>query len=563
MLNLYQNDLFAHRYRLKERLGGGGFSEVWLVYNETAGIEQALKVYTGVGKEGAEIFRSEFIKVYHLSHPRILRATEFDFYKEHPYLVMPYCKQGTALSMLGNMREKELARVMRDIGGALAYIHTPKVNLVHKDVKPDNFLINLDGEYLLADFGISSILRKKLREDAELRGTTTSSGAGVTPIAYRAPEYFEKNAHLQDPVKSTDVWAFGASLYELATGQQPFGQLGGSAMFNNPIPPDLPNKFSSGLNRILKQCMAKQTWERPLASDLEKWGDVYLKTGHWSREGNQTRNSRRKKSLPVKSPPRYSYKPLGRKDSRTYRIPNRQAPSAKFSPYIIGPIIVGVLVILGSLAFAFYHFYENPVNREKQEELFVDIERSVVQYEERNDSLDNSLSEAETYIPSPLDSIQTLPLVDTFRKTSVAKLVNPKDGRKRFLKPYIEKEPNDQRSNSCRISLEEVEVTTESTIITLYLGACDTINLFHLEKPESAYYIKDEYGKEYRLKDVQGIRTGMDIVIEPSQRIQLYFPSLDRSIRRFDLIEGKESFAEDHDFWNFKGIHLEDNDTSN
>ena len=283
MLSLKPNNYFANNYLLLEQLGIGGFSEVWKVQDIKAGIINALKVYIGVDNEGIETFRDEYTRMYNINDANILKATHFDVYEGRPYLVMPYCNNGSAMKELGKASEYTLALIMAHIGAALAYCHSQTPPLIHRDIKPDNFLRNND-QFLLSDFGISSDFQRTLQRSLQADRVTIDirqTPKGATPPAYRGPEMYDRDRMNMGPILANDTWAFGASLYELATGNHPFGDMGGLMQRNGMEYSDLPPYFSRELNYIIKQCMALETWDRPSTAQLKEWGEFYLKFQTW------------------------------------------------------------------------------------------------------------------------------------------------------------------------------------------------------------------------------------------------------------------------------------------
>ena len=115
MVNLKQlfdsRQLFDGRYELKTRLGGGGFSEVWLAFDTKSRNEVALKVYVQAGNlddDGLEMFRKEFSLVCNFNHGNILRPFLYEIAENHPYLVLPYCPKGSCCSLVGKMGEDEM-----------------------------------------------------------------------------------------------------------------------------------------------------------------------------------------------------------------------------------------------------------------------------------------------------------------------------------------------------------------------------------------------------------------------------------------------------------------------
>ncbi len=281
MPDLHPDDLFAGRYRLRERLVQGGFSEAWLAYNEKAGNEQVVKIFGGLDERGVRAFRREFSRASHLKHSRLLLPTHFDIYQGQPYLALPYCPQGSAWSLAGKLGEGEIARIMRDAGGALAYIHQPAYRIVHQDIRPGTIWLSGEGYYLLGDFGISQELKEAFYNHIAKTSIAVSSDAGMmVPPAYRAPECFGPagNGSLGPP---SDIWAFGATLFELAAGHPPFGEEGGAGQLAGMVPPGLPLPFSRPLSHILDHCMAKDPQSRPSAEGLQLMAEDYLNTGQW------------------------------------------------------------------------------------------------------------------------------------------------------------------------------------------------------------------------------------------------------------------------------------------
>jgi hypothetical protein len=105
----------------------------------------------------------------------------------------------------------------------------------------------------------------------------------LTPPCYRAPELMDQHRDDNSPIKATDVWALGASLYEMVTTRPPFGELGGLMQRQKDgfELERLPMSFSDEVNRLISECVAKDPWDRPTAAKLEKRAQRYLETGSW------------------------------------------------------------------------------------------------------------------------------------------------------------------------------------------------------------------------------------------------------------------------------------------
>lgn len=268
-MNLAEGELIKNRYRLISYLGRGSFGEVWLAMDEYLNMRVALKIYVSLDEKGASDFRSEYTVTYALSHPNLLHIIYFDFLDQRPFLVMPYCPTSSE-SLVGQMSEMEIWRFIRDVSSGLAYLHDR--DIVHRDIKPDNILLNEQGDFLISDFGISVKLRNTLQR-ASIRTMEGSKGVAGSP-AFMGPELF---SHSPVPIKASDIWALGVTLFELMTEDLPFFGQGGGMVLNGAEIPDIPGAWSPSLKATVSACLAKNTWERPKAKELEKYADEVLR----------------------------------------------------------------------------------------------------------------------------------------------------------------------------------------------------------------------------------------------------------------------------------------------
>ena len=270
-MDFKKDQLFDNRYQLITNLGRGASAQVWLAKDTMANnLKVAIKIlssYKGIDTFGIQNFKKEFTFVYNLQHQNLLTPTNYAICDNIPYLVLPYCENGSSISMIGRADENDVIKFMHDVAAGLECLHAH--DIIHQDIKPDNVLLDDDCNFLVTDFGIST--------QSAGEASDSSGGIGGTK-AYMGPERFEKDA---TPIKMNDIWALGATAYELITGNAPFGDNGGLVQAQGEEVPVLPESLPAELRELIMSCLDAEPWNRPSAEVIRKKTQLYIETGSW------------------------------------------------------------------------------------------------------------------------------------------------------------------------------------------------------------------------------------------------------------------------------------------
>lgn len=269
----YKNGMLFHdRYSLERLIGRGSFSEVWLSKDTKTGIQVAIKIFapaTGLDEDGLSLFAREFSLVVNLNDGHILKPLHFDTCNRNPYLVLPYFSNGSVQKRVGLFKEDEVWKLIHDVASGLKYLHASQPAIIHQDIKPDNIMMADDGQYVLSDFGISSHCRSVLRKSV----SESFSSAGTT--AYMGPERFGKQSGT--PIMASDIYSLGVTVYELITGNTPFGDDGGLVQKKGADVPDIVEPCSAQLKKIVALCLNPEPWDRPTAAQLVEYSEKAMK----------------------------------------------------------------------------------------------------------------------------------------------------------------------------------------------------------------------------------------------------------------------------------------------
>jgi tRNA A-37 threonylcarbamoyl transferase component Bud32 len=251
--------LLNGRFRLEEKIGSGGMSTVYRAFDETLERWVAIKLMhreISSDSDQLERFRREARAVARLNHPHVVTVIDFGEDDDHPYIVFEYVEGETLKERLrraGRLPVPEAVAYAVEIGRALECAHSNR--LVHRDVKPQNVLIDAEGRAKVTDFGIARSL--------EAEGLT-ATGRVLGTTDYVAPE----QALGEETTAQSDVYSLGICLFEMLTGDVPFKADSQVAVAMKHVKDPLPDirmrrpEISAALAAVVDTACAKETTNR-------------------------------------------------------------------------------------------------------------------------------------------------------------------------------------------------------------------------------------------------------------------------------------------------------------
>jgi len=207
-------EVVADRYEVEELVGAGGMSSVYRAHDRLLDRKVALKVmhqHYGADPEYVERFRREARSVAALSHPNVVTVIDRGEHAGRQFIVFEYVDGENLKQLIQRRGPAPVATALElaiQIAQALSFAH--QHGLVHRDVKPQNVLLNGDGRAKVTDFGIARSL--------DVQHSVTHTGTVLGTSDYIAPEQAQGSA----VDEHTDVYSLGVVLYELLTGHVPF-----------------------------------------------------------------------------------------------------------------------------------------------------------------------------------------------------------------------------------------------------------------------------------------------------------------------------------------------------
>jgi eukaryotic-like serine/threonine-protein kinase len=251
--------VLSGRYKLEAKLGSGGMSTVYLANDATLDRAVAVKVmHREMSEQPDQLqrFRQEARAVAKLSHPNVVAVIDAGEDGGHPYIVFEYVEGETLkqrIARLGALDPQEALAYAIEIARGLTVAHARQ--MVHRDIKPQNVLIDAEGRAKLTDFGIS----RQLEQDG-----MTATGRVLGTTDYVAPE--QAMGHGVDP--RSDIYSLGVVLYEMLIGQVPFhadSQVGVAMKHVNEELPDVQQRrpeLSAAAALVVERSTAKDPAQR-------------------------------------------------------------------------------------------------------------------------------------------------------------------------------------------------------------------------------------------------------------------------------------------------------------
>src|SRR6476661_9966262 len=207
------------------------------------------------------------------SHPNIVRAYDLHTFLGKPHVIAEYVHGGPLRTLIGHLQLQEAIDYAIQVCWGMQHA-VDHAAIMHRDLKPDNIMVTLDGQAKVTDFGLARVLppvaqwsdrmRAPKHQHARMRAAAVADVLGGT-LPYMAPELLEESAFVG---AWTDIYAFGVMLYEFFTGKLPFDSMRDESLVRMHLrvtPPDprsLKPDLHPGVTHIIHRCLAKRQTDR-------------------------------------------------------------------------------------------------------------------------------------------------------------------------------------------------------------------------------------------------------------------------------------------------------------
>ncbi|MGA8038382.1 MAG: protein kinase [Candidatus Acidiferrales bacterium] len=253
------------QYRIIDKIGAGGMGEVYRARDEQLGRDVALKVLPSqlLSDDSARrLLIREARMASALNHPNICTIHTVGDNEGRNYIVMEFL-EGRPLSELvgeSGLPADTVVRYGEQIADALAHAH--KHGVIHRDLKSSNIMVSAEGRAKVLDFGLAKRHRiEGVSDQTQSSQKLSKNEGGIGTMLYTAPELFQG----EPSDARSDIWSLGVVLYEMASGQRPFGGKTTYELISRILheaPKELPASVSPVLRAIIEKCLMKSPDER-------------------------------------------------------------------------------------------------------------------------------------------------------------------------------------------------------------------------------------------------------------------------------------------------------------
>ncbi len=258
------------------KIGEGGMAQVYRGIQDSLQRPVAIKLLINdlcLDEEARRRFERESYIIARLNHANIIHVIDRGINDDDmPYFVMQFV-EGTELNTARKMREishQEKIDIIIQVLKALSYAH--KNNVIHRDIKPDNILVDEDGHIKILDFGIAQFYEDRSKQD-----DVTSTGTIMGTYNYMSPEQRESSENV---TVQSDLYSVGVVMYELFTGKLPVGCF--------PKPSSLNEEVEAELDELILKCLDSDPGKRPASAEELKNQLLTISSGaHLAEEQKQ------------------------------------------------------------------------------------------------------------------------------------------------------------------------------------------------------------------------------------------------------------------------------------
>lgn len=251
-------------YELKNCIASGNTTQVWEVTEQGGTVPMAMKLLLPDALKDSEakgVLKHEYKVGAALEHPNFVRFHKIEMTRDHGFFIMDYFRAPSLKAQISANLPEAQSRLKKMVEAVCqAYVHMHEKGWLHRDIKPDNILMNKTGEVRVIDFSLATrnatgVMKLLAGKQKNIMGTRT----------YIAPEIILR----RPPTPQSDIYSLGVTIYEVATGAPPFAGLSPNDLLKkhlseDPAPPSVINKnVSPDFDMMLLKLLSKKAKDRP------------------------------------------------------------------------------------------------------------------------------------------------------------------------------------------------------------------------------------------------------------------------------------------------------------